>query len=243
MLRSVLAVSVASGIVLSGGGGACAQSQEARQHFSQAEQLNALGRADEAIGEYRQAVSLDPSYVNAWFNLGNLYAAKREWQTAAESYNRVVELNPDDGEAHFSLAAAYGALRRPSDALRHYDRSQALGVHGDPALGELLEPYRQKRVLLNYAPVSDPAKTIPLTIQGNSLGNELLRTDVLRNLELVDDGLKNGVLKVINVQFDAWENDDTWWERWVLGEGASSRSYRVRFIRSPGGGTDIQIHL
>jgi len=57
--------------------------------------LKALGRAEEAEIAYRRALKIDPKYVEAWFNLGNLYRDNGPIKAAIQAYERVVALRRD----------------------------------------------------------------------------------------------------------------------------------------------------
>jgi hypothetical protein len=213
----------------------------AEEHFEKGVAYGRSGNTDEAIQEYQKAIELDPQMSSALFNMGGVYARGKQWQEAASCYERVLDLNPKDAEAHFNLATAYGALQRPLEALDHYDQSQSMGYQGDPLLAQLLEPYRDKDFTLEYVPLNDPVRKVNLHIRGSFLGSKVLVQDVIGNLQLVDDGLKQGTTELIQVQFLKWESDDVWHESWKVKTGDSLHEYPIRFVRSPEGGTDIQI--
>jgi general secretion pathway protein A len=94
------------------------------------------GQLDEAIAAFREAVLLEPDYVNALFNLGVALLEKGEPLDAVAALRKATALAPDHGLAHRTLgialrqsgdlAAAAAALRRAVDlspmdavALRH----------------------------------------------------------------------------------------------------------------------------
>jgi len=64
------------------------------------------GDTDQAIELLVSALQLHPDGPDAdagWFNLGNVYAHKREWNAAAAAYQRALDLNPDMGVARHRL--------------------------------------------------------------------------------------------------------------------------------------------
>jgi Flp pilus assembly protein TadD len=82
--------------------------------------LQAESRIEEAIGEYRIAIGLEPDFVEAHNNLG---AALRFQGKAAESLGplrEAIRLAPDYPPAHYNLGLAYQTLDRADDAIRSY---------------------------------------------------------------------------------------------------------------------------
>ena len=59
---------------------------------------------EEAISTCRQALSLNPDYVEAHNNLGNALKGQGQLEEAVNAYGQALSLNPDYAEAHFSLA-------------------------------------------------------------------------------------------------------------------------------------------
>jgi tetratricopeptide (TPR) repeat protein len=64
-----------------------------------------LKKYDAAIDQYKAVSRLDPAAVDAFFNLGYLYAVQKNYEDAEGMYQRTVELKPDYlDEALFNLA-------------------------------------------------------------------------------------------------------------------------------------------
>jgi tetratricopeptide (TPR) repeat protein len=116
-------------------------------HYNLACTLNSRGQIDEAIGEFRTAIRLQPAAV-AYKSLGAAYQAKGLINEAIEQYQLAVRLQPADVDAHSYLAAAYaesGALDkaiehfrivvqlRPDSANAQYDLGKAYLEKGWPA--------------------------------------------------------------------------------------------------------------
>ena len=57
--------------------------------------LKQLGRLQEAETDYRRALKLDPAFVDAWYNLGNLYRDSRRLERVINAYERVIEIGID----------------------------------------------------------------------------------------------------------------------------------------------------
>ncbi|MGX7873667.1 tetratricopeptide repeat protein [Mesorhizobium sp. ORM6] len=54
----------------------------------------AIGKYEQAIGAYNQAISLDPNNRFAYFGRGKAWAAKRAYGQAIADYDKVIELAP-----------------------------------------------------------------------------------------------------------------------------------------------------
>lgn len=65
--------------------------------------LNDLQAAE---ADLQTALSLEPNHVDALCNLGNVHAARGEFEQAAELYRRALETAPKDAESRFNLALA-----------------------------------------------------------------------------------------------------------------------------------------
>lgn len=52
-----------------------------------------------AAQEFETAVKLQPNYVIAWNNLGDVREKMRQWKSALDAYEEAVALSPDDETA------------------------------------------------------------------------------------------------------------------------------------------------
>lgn len=81
--------------------------------------LYSLGRWEEALSRFQQAVEADPEYTCAWNNLASVHAQFEEWDDAIEAGLKALEIAPDYPDAHYNLAEAYHASGRRAEAIRH----------------------------------------------------------------------------------------------------------------------------
>lgn len=88
-----------------------------------------LGRYQDAIDDYKQAIRIKPDYANAHYNLGVTYGKLERWQGAIESFKQAIIIKPDDAKAHCNLGLAYGELGRYRDAVESY--KQAIRINPD----------------------------------------------------------------------------------------------------------------
>ena len=83
-------------------------------------------RCQEAIEQYRLALTLNPSRNNTYFNIGSCYEKLHNYALAIENYMKEAELDPDDEDAPFRMGRAYLKLERYHDALNAIDRAIAM---------------------------------------------------------------------------------------------------------------------
>ena len=75
--------------------------------YDQAVDCIAEGNLDEAINKYKEAVTLDPSFADAWEGLSMALADKELWEDAVAAAKKVVELNPDEQLGFTNVSRIY----------------------------------------------------------------------------------------------------------------------------------------
>ncbi|TYO98817.1 tetratricopeptide repeat protein [Geothermobacter ehrlichii] len=71
-------------------------------HFFLGEAYQALGRLDEAIASYRQALNLAPNYLLAHYQLGMAYLKQKKNDLVRPEFEKVIELAPQSEQARLS---------------------------------------------------------------------------------------------------------------------------------------------
>jgi len=85
--------------------------------------LAARGATDEAIDEFRQALTLEPGAAETQWHLGAALAARGEFEEARDLLERAVLREPDNGPAHYDLARVLFQTNQVDQALPHLERA------------------------------------------------------------------------------------------------------------------------
>jgi tetratricopeptide (TPR) repeat protein len=93
-----------------------------------------LNEDTEALAAYREALRLNPKYVQIYLPLGHAANRLGRHAEAVEAYRRAIEAKPDDAEAHLGLAVTEVELGNIEVALNEYKILKRL----EPAWAERL---------------------------------------------------------------------------------------------------------
>ncbi len=88
-------------------------------HFELAEALHTSSvpaEKEEAEGEYKAALALNPLDEESERSLGEIAAARNDQKEAYEYYSRAVQLQPNDADANIDLAKTLIAMHQPEKA-------------------------------------------------------------------------------------------------------------------------------
>ena len=85
-------------------------------------------KIDEAIGLYRQAVALRPSWAEGWWFLGTLYYDRDNYSQAAQAFKQAAQIQQKVGAPWAMLGLCEFQLTRYDDARTHLDQARKLGL-------------------------------------------------------------------------------------------------------------------
>ena len=94
-------------------------------HYNIAFAFQSLGRLNEAVNHYREAIRLKRDYVDAYNNLGTALLQTGALAEAIATYERIIALRPT-AEAHCNLANVLARSGRLDDAVTHFRRALTL---------------------------------------------------------------------------------------------------------------------
>ena len=118
------------------------------RRFDRAWDLAEKGQPDAAIGEWKEALKLDPGDAKAHNNLGIALIRERRFDEAVTELQRALEINPEYGEAHNNLGVALQQKGRVDEAVAHFQKAIELDAgyaHAYFNLGDAL--YSRGRIL------------------------------------------------------------------------------------------------
>ena len=102
-------------------------------HNNLGQVLLQMGKADEALAHFKQAVDLRPDLVEAHINLGNVFLQKGETQKAVAQFQKSLEIRPDHGAVCGRLAWLLATSAEPS--VRNGARAVELARRADQLSG------------------------------------------------------------------------------------------------------------
>lgn len=87
---------------------------------------NERNELDKASRLFQQSIQIDPSYHNAYTNLGNTYFHQQAYKKAIPVYNKLLAIRPGTAEAYSNRGASYSQLGKPHKALADFDTAISL---------------------------------------------------------------------------------------------------------------------
>jgi tetratricopeptide (TPR) repeat protein len=95
-----------------------------------------------------RAVTLDPKCADGYLQLGNLSAARKQWEQAIGLYQKAIEANPELIDAHYRLGVAY---ERTGEHVKAQEQFQ---LHDSIAREQAAEIQRQRKAVKQFMVVA-----------------------------------------------------------------------------------------
>ena len=111
-------------------------------HIPKGEQQEAERCFDLAVGEFRQAIAINPVYAEAHRNLARVYYLRKQYKEAADEYRTLTHLEPQDVDAYVQLALTFTHLEQYDEAIRQLEVAKTRTR--DPDVLSRLDGYIQK---------------------------------------------------------------------------------------------------
>ena len=103
---------------------------DAEAHFYLADCLYRIGKQEAALERYLAAIENDPEYLEAWTQIGCLYAELHKWTESLLAFDESLHIFPDFPEAHLHKAETLRQMGQTDDAIRHWKRYLELDQRG-----------------------------------------------------------------------------------------------------------------
>ena len=113
---------------------ACGEDEPATSSFRKGNEYADQGEIEKAIGEFTEAVRLDPQHFDAYLNMGVAYGNLRQYERAIDNYDQAIRLNPQHAVAYVKRGIAYDELGQSDRAIEDFTKAIRL----DAEYGSLL---------------------------------------------------------------------------------------------------------
>ena len=117
----------------------CAK-QTAEDHYRKGFRFQVKQDYDPAILEYRKALEVDSTYVQAYLNLGVIYTEKEIYDEAIDAYKQAIRYFPLHTKAYYNLGWVYNLKGEKEKATQQYNQLKSL----DPQLAQRLKEAIEK---------------------------------------------------------------------------------------------------
>jgi tetratricopeptide (TPR) repeat protein len=104
---------------------------EAVRHYNRGHDLHKQGFYNQAITEYRAALTADDRMEEAYTNIGLIYAAQKNYPKAMDAFKKSLAINPRRTNALNGLGTVLYARNKPEEAMQMWKKA----VEIDPNFG------------------------------------------------------------------------------------------------------------
>ena len=120
---------------------ALSDTSPAEAYYKNATVYHDLGEFEQAISEYKKAITLNPNSPIIYNRLGVAYSELKQYDTALNAYQKALVLSPTTAEPHYNMGLVYlkqGNLPRAAEAFK---RAIAINAEWEDAYTGLGEVY------------------------------------------------------------------------------------------------------
>lgn len=94
-------------------------STEAKLQYNQGLDFYRMGQYEQAISSFKNAISIEPNYIDAYYNLGVVLQQTNKNAEALGVFKQIIVRNPNDYEAIYNAAALSAKLGQVENAKRY----------------------------------------------------------------------------------------------------------------------------
>ena len=119
--------------------------ERANEYFEEGKNLQEKWNYKKASKKYERAVKIDPSYAEAYSNLGYTYRKQGKFDEAVRCYKNAIKLKPDLAEAHEYLGETYAEMGKFNLADKELATLRQLGSDEADKLSEFIVKMKQQK--------------------------------------------------------------------------------------------------
>jgi len=117
--------------------------ERANEYFEEGKKLQEKWNYKKASQKYERAVDIDPSYAEAYSNLGYTYRKQEQFDKAVRAYKKAIKLDPNLAEAHEYLGEAYAEMGKFDLAEKELAILRELGSDEADKLSEFIDKMKK----------------------------------------------------------------------------------------------------
>jgi len=95
-------------------------------YFNLAVIYSRIGKIDSACEKLKEAIKLNPGYIEAYIGLGVLCEMKKDYAGAVENFEKALAIEPLDARLHFYLGVLYDKKKEKSLAVKEFREAMRL---------------------------------------------------------------------------------------------------------------------
>jgi serine/threonine protein kinase len=96
---------------------------ETWEWYNKGGSLGSLGRFDEAIRCFDQAIKINPQYADAWYNKGGSLNSLGRFDEAIRCFDQAIKIDPQHAKAWYNKGNSLDKLGRFDEAIRCFDQA------------------------------------------------------------------------------------------------------------------------
>ena len=86
-------------------------------HCALGDLYKGIGNLGDAIRQYKKALSIQPTFIQALKNLTTVYVTKEEYDKAVSIFMKIVEYRPNSAGAYYNIACLYAMQNSTEESI------------------------------------------------------------------------------------------------------------------------------
>ena len=95
--------------------------EQAQETFLKGKHEQSSNNLQKALELYIRSTIYDPSYYQAFCNMGSVYRSLGRYSESRSSYLKAIQIKPEDAISHYNLANVLRILGNIEESIKHYE--------------------------------------------------------------------------------------------------------------------------